>query len=498
MFLQPVSQFFAVTPGGEAVDVNALDEVPSSSWFENRIGRGMTPEAVARGPCREPPLDPAGPWTIASGKSAGAYPGFEIVDAGGRKYLLKFDGTLQGPRASASEIVTSRLYHAVGYNVPCYQIVSFDREVLRIAPDADTDVGFGEKGPFTARHLEEALGKATRGEDGRYRGVASRWLPGKPLGPWRYDGVVDGDLNDVVPHEDRRELRASRLVAAWTNNFDQKVGNTLATWIETGEGRGYVHHALIDFGAALGSLEGRGPLGRLRRRGYSYYFDGSQIAADFASLGILTRPWDELPSPPPSPVFGFFDVAHFDPESWRPPYPNPAFRRMTPRDGAWMARILARFEDVHIDAVVALAELTEPLASHLSRALRGRRDSILEAYLSRVSPLTEPRVEKRGGGAELCLTDLAARRRPDEPTSQRARVWEGLPPRRSGDPSVRRVGRDRLCVELAALDGDYVVADVFTEVGKRRPPPARVHLVRSARALRVVGLERPYEDDPID
>ena len=38
-FFQPHARFFAVESAGESVNVNALDEVPDSSWFENRIGR---------------------------------------------------------------------------------------------------------------------------------------------------------------------------------------------------------------------------------------------------------------------------------------------------------------------------------------------------------------------------------------------------------------------------------------------------------------------------
>src|SRR6266849_2506399 len=54
---QPITRFFAVDPGGEAINVNALDEVPDSSWFANRLGRTeMTPEEIARGPCEGPPL----------------------------------------------------------------------------------------------------------------------------------------------------------------------------------------------------------------------------------------------------------------------------------------------------------------------------------------------------------------------------------------------------------------------------------------------------------
>ena len=46
-----------------AGNVNALDEVPDSSWFTNRLGRRpMTTEEIARGPClgRPPPRSSRG------------------------------------------------------------------------------------------------------------------------------------------------------------------------------------------------------------------------------------------------------------------------------------------------------------------------------------------------------------------------------------------------------------------------------------------------------
>ena len=72
MIFRPVARFFAVDPGGEAVNVNALDEVPNSSWFTNRIGmRVMTPAEVSKGFCDDKILhtdDPDGSWIIDRGK----------------------------------------------------------------------------------------------------------------------------------------------------------------------------------------------------------------------------------------------------------------------------------------------------------------------------------------------------------------------------------------------------------------------------------------------
>ena len=59
MVFRPITRLWAVDPGHEAVNVNALDEVPDSSWFINRLGkRSMTPDEVANGPCRTPPSSP--------------------------------------------------------------------------------------------------------------------------------------------------------------------------------------------------------------------------------------------------------------------------------------------------------------------------------------------------------------------------------------------------------------------------------------------------------
>ena len=60
------------------------------------------------------------------------------------------------------------------------------------------------------------------------------------------------DPNDLVPHEDRRELRAYGVFAAWLNHVDAKAINSLDMLV-TENGRSFVRHYLVDFGSALGS-----------------------------------------------------------------------------------------------------------------------------------------------------------------------------------------------------------------------------------------------------
>jgi hypothetical protein len=87
-----------------AQNVNALDEVPDSTWFQNRIGvRSMAPSEVASGGAERGP--PVPPLTIQKGKALGNNTGVWVEDSRGRKYLLKLDfpghPELHTPRSSS-------------------------------------------------------------------------------------------------------------------------------------------------------------------------------------------------------------------------------------------------------------------------------------------------------------------------------------------------------------------------------------------------------------
>ncbi len=324
LVFRPISRFFAVDPAGEAENVNALDEVADSSWFSNRIGRyGMSPQQVALGPCTTPMPSTDKPWTVTGAKPNGYNPGFLIKGPDGKRYLVKFDGVVQGPRATAADVIGSRIYHAAGYFVPCNRIVYFDRKILRFAPDATGENDEGKEEPLSNKHLDKVFDKALRLPDGRYRANMSLFVEGKPIGPWRYQGTRDDDPNDVVNHEDRRELRGMEVLAAWINHFDSREMNTLGTFVADG-GRGYVRHNMIDFGDCFGSIWEPPLLGR--RIGHAYYLDFPYLMEDLLTFGTIERRWDVARFGASGPVFGYFDVATFDPDKYRPGYPNPGLR----------------------------------------------------------------------------------------------------------------------------------------------------------------------------
>lgn len=478
LIFRPVSELWTFTPKRESINVNALDEVPSSSWFENRISRhAMTPEEVARGACESIEFDVPAPWRIIAAKSEGLTPGFVFEDAAGIRYVLKVDRAQQREQATAADAIVAAIYHAAGYHVPCNRVVGFTEEMLVLDPRVSG---------VEREDLQEVIDIARRLPDGRYRALVSRFVEGQPIGPWSYLGTEPADPNDVVPHESRRELRGMFLLNAWVNHWDARDTDTLATWIGDANGVGYVRHYLIDFGECLGLYEGNER--RLRRFGHTQWFDAQHVVEDALTLGLLPRPWQVGEIGPGGEALGYFDDHGFAPDQWRPDYWNGAFERHTERDAAWMARIIARFSRAHLEAVARLGRYSNPTTeSELVRILAGRRRAILERYLTRLSPLTDPRLD----GETLCLTDLALRSRIRWPEERRytARAWseEGS----LGVPATS-MKQDEVCVALSPfVEHDYVVIELgASTVGRETTGPLHVHLARTSEGPFVVGLER--------
>jgi hypothetical protein len=451
---EPLVGALALRRTPRAINVNALDEVPDSSWFTNRLDALVDdPHAFARGPCiDEPPLAAAGPWTVIGGKPNGANPGFMVRHASGKKYLFKLDG-VSGERPSAADVIGSRIYYAAGYNAPCNEIVYLDPATLTLSPDAMAEDFVGDKVHFTREMLDTALAKGLRNKDGRIRGGLSLLLP-RPLGPWKDFGTRADDPNDVIRHEDRRDLRASYVFGAWLAHYDAREQNSLDTWVETSPGAGFIKHFMLDFGDCLGSMSNwRRVSGR---RGHAYELDVPLALAELVTLGAIDRPWRH--AQPVSRTFGNFTAENLEPDNYRTAYPYGPYTRMTEADAAWGARLLARMTPDLIHAVIAEAHLSDPADSaELERTLLGRRDKLLRRYLGRLSPLARPRLDERG---RLCLIDV--------------RVEAGVTP-----------GPADVCVAIPQRDGDQVL-----EVRANGTAPVRVHVYRVGGAFRIIGLER--------
>ncbi len=497
---RPLSEMWTLELDSEAVNVNSYDEVPNSSWYTNRLSRWvLSPSEVARGACSTDA--PEGPFIVTAGKPDGASPGFFVRDERGVTHLMKTDGGLQPERASAADALVAAIYWAAGYYVPCNRVVTISPDELELESGAEVHMSNGHRAPLTRDTVDQILSHATETPEGKLRMGLSEFVEGEPISPWRYSGIWDADPNDVVPHEDRRELRGMYVLASWVSRIDSRQENTLASWIVTSGDHGFIRHYVIDFGDALGVLF---PWDRLARRfGHSGYFDVEHILGDFLTFGAAVRSWDEASLGPAGPTLGYFDVTRYEPGDWRPGYPNPAFDRLTERDAAWMARILARFTNAHIHALVEQARFSNPRVSiELARVLIGRRNRALERWLTRVSPLAHPMFES--DASRICVEDLtigSGIRPPHERTYAACSFLDETVVDRIANIDAAEDGR--VCVPIqrrvasSRVHPTYWVWELSARTRDRiEAGPLRIHAYDlGPGGVHIVGLERPDRDE---
>lgn len=377
-----------------AGNINSVGEVPDSSWFTNRAGtRPLSAADVARGPDRTNGPAP-GAWTITSSKSDGVTPGFTIKDASGRKWFLKFDPPGHRGMTTGTEVAATKLLWALGYNVPENHIAYVKRDQLVVGPTAKFNIASGRSRAMRATDVDRLLERADRETDGTYRVVASLALEGTPVGRIRFEGTRPDDPNDIVPHENRRELRGYGVFAAWLNHVDAKAINSLDTLV-TENGRSYVRHHLLDFGSSIGS-GGVGPSEPWE--GTQYLVEPAAIGRQLIGFGFTAPKWQRA-AMYESPSIGRLRQhnTQFDPRAWKPRVPNQAFLHALPEDQFWAATKLAALTTDLIEAAVKAADFRDPASeAFLVRALAERRDAILRAYLPAVNPIVAPALAADG------------------------------------------------------------------------------------------------------
>src|SRR5690606_14575297 len=244
------------------------------------------------------------------------------TDPTGHLYQIEVDPPSNPEMATGAEIIGTAFYHAFGYHVVETYLAELDPAAIVIAPDARiADPLLGERRPLTRRDIDDVLRRAARLPNGHYRVLVSRFADGRPLGNFRYYGTRPDDPNDIVPHEDRRELRGARVFAAWLSHDDSRGVNSLDMLATDGQ-RSYVKHCLFDFGSILGSGTG---FAQRPRAGNEYLLEWKPGWLTLATLGLYTRPWLHIRYPDVPPSVGRFEAESFDPVLWRPEYPNPAF-----------------------------------------------------------------------------------------------------------------------------------------------------------------------------
>lgn len=368
-----------------ARDTNALDEVPDSTWFTNRIGvRDVAPEEAARGADTLGP--PQLPFEIVHAKSGGGNPGFIATDARGHKYLVKFDTPENPGQQTATNSIVGRIFWTIGYHTPADFIVHFQRDQLKLGPKL--------KG-FDDRSVDKLLADATRDPDGKIRATASQLLDGVAKGGWTQLGTREDDPNDRVSHEDRRVLRGLRVFAAWLNHTDMKDDNALDMYVG-----GHLEHYLVDFGEAFGGHQSEHQQLEI---GFEHSLDYKNNTAALFAFGLWHRPWENQRETRWKQI-GAFSAIEFDPHRWHVLYPYRPFAHADAADLYWGAKLVMRFDRPLLEALVATGEIGDPEAArYLVDVLLARRDAIGRAYLDGVTPLDQLTF----ASGSLCGTDLA-------------------------------------------------------------------------------------------
>jgi hypothetical protein len=453
--------------------INTVDEVPDSAWYTNRhASHAMSLIELKAGP-GDTHAPAAGTWTVVAAKNEGITPGFRIRDAAGRVYLLKFDPLSNPEMASAADVITSKFFYALGYNVPENHVVYFDRGQIAIGKDAQVKDAEGHKRMIRAEDIDHMLAKTPRAPDGKYRGIASLLIKGKPLGPFKYDGTRSDDPNDLVAHENRRDLRALRTFCAWLGHDDSKALNSLDV-LANDRGTPFIQHYLIDFGASLGSASF---MANSPRDGNVYLFDWKSSASQFFTLGLYSPKWQHAKYPK-LPAAGRFEYEIFDPAHWVGDYPNAAFRNENPSDRLWAARKISAFTEQEIRAMVSVGRYSNPAAEEwIVRCLIERRKKIVDAFLTGTAGLDQ--FEVRGNRLEMAYAGTG---QGPAPLNVQWSTFDNQSGERQFIPNATSLN-----LPTATGPAEYLMAEISAA-----PGPSTWVYIRTNDRPAVVGVERHF------
>ena len=477
-FAKPARNLLTVGEQRPAANVNSLGEVPDSAWFTNR---SPTPEEIERGPGNGGP-DTSAPWHVIGVKVGGAAIGITIVDPRGDKYVMKFDERGHPETETAADVVVQRLAWAAGYNVPENQVVTFPRSQLVLDAKAEVKFKSGKKRPMTDADLETYLGLADH-QGGTYRALASKLISGKIVGGIEPTGTRQGDPNDRVPHELRRDLRGQRMLWAWVNHIDLKSQNTLAAH----DGR-YTTWYHLDFGESLGvdaRTTGRDFLGH--HGAYAW----SDWAKNLVTFGFRVAPYERGVDVPRLRGLGVFEAETFDPANWVPNHNWRPIDVADKLDELWAAEILMRLSRAHIEAAVRAGKYTDPrTAAYLVDTLLARQRKLGRYAFSRAAPLFGLAATVSPKGIELCFDDLWLRHAYGAPkdTTYTGRAFDHAGKPLGAVPAVTPAAA-HACLPAVPAGSDhdgYTIVEIRVARGGDRLPPLYVHVAGG----RIVGLDR--------
>jgi hypothetical protein len=462
----------------ESLGVNTLGEVPDSSWFTNRDISGLGIEAAKKGGRAHGA--PVPPYTVVAAKTEGVSTGFRLRDSRGLLYFVKADPPSNPEMATAADVLGALFLYAAGYNVPENYILTGRTEEFHLSDKATVKSTYGKDRRLTAIKLRQIFDRIPREPDGRVRLMASFSLPPKIVGPFRYDGVRSDDPNDLVPHEQRRDLRGLGVLYAWLNHTDAKGENSLDTVEGQGENARFVHH-LLDFGDCFGSDS---DIAKDPRHGQEYIVlpvTGSRTY----TLGLHPADWETVHYPHEMKAVGNFTADAFNPLTWKANYPNPAFIEMTPLDAYWGAKRVMAFRNEQIRAIVEEGKFQDPkVVDYITWVLESRRDAIGRAWFRQVLPLEGFRIVD----SHLAFDDLAVQYGFSSPSQYKFNwfVWHNSQQKEEDVPTSENSALPDTLKSLA--DSSYIGCRITLEHADKKS--VTVYFRHEGDHWKLVGISR--------
>ncbi len=460
----------------EAGDVNSMDHVPASSWYEPRLGyRQISPEELLRGPKVVGP--PVAPLTVVKAKTAGGNPGFIIKDSRGKLYLMKFDPPEFPAIETTTALIVNRLFWGFGYNVPEDYLYFFKPEELSVEKD----------GAITRENVDIVLSKVAPPLNGYYRSTVSYFIQGKILGPLSQIGLRKDDGNDKIKHENRRVLRALKVFGAFTNHSDMRIDNSLDVYVGE-EGKGYVKHYLLDFGEAFG---GHGAEHQRLWDGFNHVFSIKEIFKNIATIGLVVEDWENLRYTDWKSV-GAFESEIYDPATWKETWPYEPIRVSRREDDYWAAKILGAITPEHLKLLINEARYPEEGAGeYMLKTLLERQAKTLQYFLYNVSPL-----EPRGMISNAIeLEDVGKSILGNENTLTEYRIYYyDTNDKQIGNPITVKSDKSLFSIplqkEIIVESKGYLRVEVQLLLnGRKNPPPAEFHFITNTESKpKLVGV----------
>lgn len=461
-------------------DINALDEVPRSRWFSPlEVEDGSFEATYAEG---GPPVPP---YRVLLERAPSGNGGIPVIDGLGRRFELRRDPPDRAEVRTAAAAISARIVRALGYFTPEVYVTDANESDFSIAPGerhALSIVSGMEPGEIEvarkqlSKTLLDWLEAAPPNKKGAYRLSATRWPPGTDLGRTAVAGTRSDDPNDRVPHEQRRTLRALKLVGAWLG-MTRFTPHDLRDVYAGQAGDGFLVHYVVGHDKSLGTeaIIGRRP-------------EQKDEMTLLATLGFAPDP--NIPPTQRKYVAIGAIGEEVDPKRYGPALPFPPMDATDGADAFWIAKRIASVSEELILYSVRSGKVSNTTARRLLfELIVARQRQVVEWGYAQTTACDVESADERGvvvvdravaagftkgKGVEYVVSYFDSTGEPSHPGAV------------LGPEGARFV----VPVPRSAVPPDgYLVIRLRAEIGgKQAPRSLEMHVTRDAKGTRVLGV----------